>query len=249
MSFHTQAKRACDPDGTVAELEDAANNAQATLNPFEPNDWMLFALFALSSGNLQVLEYILDTVSNPLAVLASIQEQYSDVNESLLREWIERTTSKLREKIRNTALAIAEYDARAKSKLRDLLYANPQLQTFAASKAIELCNPQMLNDVLDVMGCNYNTLHIDKGCATRPYTTTSLWLDEHHTLYNRLVATLNGLKRCGVEKNIRGIEAVLNDKFRTQVRTRTPTPTPPTPPTTKTKILSKSGGKPLKRLQ
>ena len=242
MSYRQRAQEACGATGTVKSLKAAAQDSIDHFDPFGPDDWQEFARIAISSGNYLVLEYILDSTSNPLAMLTSIQEQCSSVDEVLLNEWMERTTSKLREKIRNTALAIAEYDARVKSNLRDLLFANPQLQTFAASKALEFCNPPMLNDVLDVIGCNHNTLYIDKGCAsaTRPYATTKLCLDEHHTLYNRLVATLNGLKRFGVEKNISRVEAVLNDKFRIPDRTRTPTPTNTT---SKPKIISKSSGK------
>ena len=194
MSYHQKAKAACGSDGTPDDLQTAVESAQESFNPFNPVDWLCFALLAFRSRNDAVLQFILDTVQSPLDTLNHIREHCVGAEEERIDGWIERITTALKEKIHE--IAKKEYNNKGKNSsiLHKILRENRNLLEFAAHKACEALNPPMLKDVLSIIA-EFKTL------------------GPEDNLYRRMKITLSSFRRCGITSHIDELKTILDEMY------------------------------------
>ena len=174
-----KAKAACGEGGTVAAFTAAIAAMIAAFNAPGPDAWPMFAMLAFLANNIPVLEHILggDMFSWP-AQLSQMEERVDGDDARRLQEYMANVKETLHYRIRAMARHVADYVVRHRATLTAALQTYPEGVQFAASKAIEHYNPQMLHDVLN---------SIDSECT--------LDLGTHGAFYNRIVSAINAMQR------------------------------------------------------
>lgn len=148
MEYLRAAKEACGRDGTVEAFKAAIAATIAACYGLGPDAWPMFAMLAFLAGNIPVLEHILgeDMFSWP-AKLAQMNEKLSSDDERRMHEYKAKVENILRERISGIAHNSHLYQGTVRANLIAVLNAHPTWRTFAAAKATECCNLQMLQDV------------------------------------------------------------------------------------------------------
>ena len=180
------AKVACGPGGTVHAFSTAIALAITTFNPIGADAFAMFAVLSFLSSNVSVLEYILgeDKFLWP-AQLTRIEEEhlYEAADFARMAEykaWIEEELKKV-----FRSIARNPYTEEARAYLIRVLQDNECWRTFAARKAADSCNLDMLKDVLVVIG-NGKIIQVR----------------EHGALYNSILSTILALPESEDKKDM-----------------------------------------------
>ena len=177
MDYMRAAKQACLKGGTVDEFSAAISSMVSVGYGIGPDTWDMFSILAFLAGNIPVLEHILgeDMFSWP-EQLTRMEQSLSEHDAAHLLEYKADIERRLNDRICSIAREVFSYQGAKRANLISTLKDRQHLRHFAAIKATECYNTQMLKDVLDLI-VPLNILEIP----------------EHSVLYNRIVLTINGM--------------------------------------------------------